>query len=131
MSPRLRVGSLALSSVLAFSAILQGVPPRVELAGGWPKRAVTTMTTEVPAAPVRPLAPGEVLVLGPTAAPLSAPMHAPEPRLPGNPRAAASPEVDTVVVAAPPAPAPGASPSGVPAGWEIYRTGNVVRIALP
>jgi len=125
---------LALSSALAFPAALEGAS-RIELAGGWPKEATKTATAEIAAAPVRPLAPGEILVLGPIAAPLTAPALAPEPRLPAIRAAAVSPAVDTVVVAAPPVPpsppTEAARAAGAGAAWETYRTGNVVRIALP
>ena len=128
---------LALASALAIPAALEGASSRIALAGGWPKVAARAATSEIPAAPVRPLAPGEVLVLGPIAAPLSAPTLAPEPRLPASRAAAVSPDaaVDTVVVAAPPAPAPPPTeaprPSAAGTAWDTYRTGNVVRIALP
>lgn len=125
---------LALSSGLAFPSMLEGASSRVELAGGWPRQAGPTVAVASPA-PVRPLAPGEVLVLGPTASPLTAPASAPEPATSAIRPAAPSPAVDTVTVSAPPAAAP--APSGTirsaapGAVWENYRTGNVVRIALP
>ena len=124
---------LALSSAIAIPARLEGASSRIELSGGWLKQTTATATTEIPAARVRPLAPGELLELGPIAAPLSASTVAPEPRLPPTRTAAAPPAVDTVVVAAP-AGAVSALPEPIRsagAAWETYRTGNVVRIALP
>ena len=128
---------LALSSALAIPAALEGASSRIELSGGWPKGAARSMTSEIPAAPVRPLAPGEILVLGPIAAPLSAPTVAWERPLPASRASAVSTPaaVDTVVVAAPSAPASppidASRPAAAGTAWETYRTGNVVRIALP
>lgn len=117
---------LALSSGLAFPSMLEGASSRVGLTGGWPKQATLTVAM-ASAASVRPLAPGEVLVLGPTASPFTAPAMAPSPATSVSRPAGPSPAVDTVTVSAPPAAAP--APAG--AVWETYRTGNVVRIALP
>lgn len=127
---------LALSSGLAIPSMLEGASSRVELAGGWPRHATAAVAVEKPAAPVRPLAPGEVLVLGPTAAPLSAPTLAPEAPITASRQAAPSSAsaVDTVTVSAPAVPASAPAAPRVPApgaAWETYRTGNVVRIALP
>lgn len=136
MNPRL-LRLLALSSALAFPAALEGASSRIELAGGWPREAPRTATTEIMATPVRPLAPGEILLLGPIAAPLSAPAVAWEPPLPASRAAAVSSPaaVDTVVVTAPSAPASppieASRPSAAGTSWDTYRTGNVVRIALP
>jgi len=127
---------LALSSTLALAATLEAAPPGTELSGGPRQRrgpavlgapaaaSVVTLTSE---RPVRPLEPGEVLVLGPTAGPVTEPLLTANAPVEARPPAATRVSPDTVTVSAPasaPAPAPGRT-------WEAYRTGNVVRISLP
>lgn len=126
---------LALSSTLAFAGALEAAPPGIELSGGpGPRRGPAVLGARSPAAsvvtlmaarPVRPLEPGEVLVLGPTAGPVTEPSLSANAPVEARPPAATRVPPDTLTVSAPaPAPAPGRT-------WEAYRTGNVVRISLP
>lgn len=130
----------SLSGALAFAATLEGAPSRVELAGGFgAKRAAKVFASRNPfplpvarigQRKVRPLEPGEMLLLGPIAPPASAPAI---PSPPGSSApAAAPPAVDTVTVSAPVVLAEPARPPA-PAGrsWESYRSGSVVRVSLP
>ena len=130
---------LALSATLALAAALEAAPSGIELSGGpGPRRgpavlgarsgtaSVVTLTTE---RPVRPLEPGEVLVLGPTAGPVTEPPLSANAPVEARPLAATRVAPDTVTVSAPsPAPAPAPTTGRT---WEAYRTGNVVRISLP
>lgn len=125
---------LALSSALAFAATLEAAPPGTELSGGPRQRrgpavlgapAAASVVTLAAGRPVRALEPGEVLVLGPTAGPVTEPSLSANAPVEARPPAATRVPPDTVTVSAPaPAPAPGRT-------WEAYRTGNVVRISLP
>lgn len=134
-----RLGRLfALSMAGAFAANLEGASARIELSGGpaTPRVRVLTVQTSVAHGvtsaverPIRPLEPGEMLVLGPTATPLSAP--AIPPRAPVLAAPPVTPTVDTITVRAPASASDVARPPVNGESWESYRSGNVVRIALP
>ena len=135
--------SIVLSMAGAFAATVEGASSRLELSGGPVARRGNVFVAQTSLAPivlsagerrVRPLEPGEVLVLGPTATPLSAPpiparAAAPVTHPVPSPTAI-SPVVDTVTVRATTAPAD-ARPPGNAESWETFRSGNVVRIDIP
>ena len=119
----------ALALAGANAATLEGASSRIALSGGPLASAERPAVLELSLpAPARPLQPGEMLVLGPTAGPLTSPA-VPAPAIaPAPPIGSAAPPVDTITVTAP-APAPAAPPAPART-WEGYRTGNVVRIDL-
>jgi len=117
--------AVALAIAGATATTLEGASSRIALSGG-PLVSAERVTVLPSPAPVRPLQPGEMLVLGPTAGPLSAPA-VPKPTLaPASTNGSVAPPVDTVTVTAPDS-TPVTAPSPVRT-WEGYRTGNVVRI---
>lgn len=120
--------AVALAIAGATATTLEGASSRIALSGGrLASEPVSVLALSSPAS-IRPLQPGEMLVLGPTAGPLTAPA-VPAPALaPAPTNGAAAPPVDTVTVTA-----PGSKPVAAPLPartWEGYRTGNVVRIDL-
>ncbi|HZI65409.1 MAG TPA: hypothetical protein VFF17_02485 [Thermoanaerobaculia bacterium] len=127
-----RLFAFALAIAGANASTLEGASSRVALAGGPLAREKPASLLRASQTSVRPLRPGELLVLGPTAGPLSEP-PLPAPAVsPAQPAAQGAASVDTVTVRAP-ASIPEVSPSSSrpPETWETYRTGNVVRISLP
>ncbi|MDQ5856834.1 MAG: hypothetical protein M3542_00960 [Acidobacteriota bacterium] len=128
-----------LSIAGACFSTLAGASSRIALSGGPVTRVAATTGQDAfgpaviraPERSIRPLAPGEMIILGPTAGPLSTP-----PPAPPVPVLAASPppverSVDTITVRAP-AFVPEAAPSAAPGkSWESYRSGSVVHVALP
>ena len=126
-----RVFSLALAIAGAGASTLEGASSRVALSGGPLAREKPASLLRASATTIRPLQPGELLLLGPTAGPLSAPPPPSSSPAPATPLAAVSLAVDTVTVRAPASAPEGRPPVATPETWETYRTGNVVRISLP
>ena len=122
-------------SVLA-ALVLAALTASAETLGGGPSVAKAVPGVAVPGAEkIRPLVPGEIRFLGPTASPSSSvsflagsdtdasnsKISSPAPRLIEIPTAALDPWTDTVVVA---------SPRPDTSRMDVIRTGAVVRIAL-
>lgn len=129
---------IAFSLAGAFAATLaEGASSRIALSGGpvarenAPSERAASAVVRRPPATIQPLQPGQTLVLGPIADPLSAPPIPAPVAPPAPPLLPGAAAVDTVTVRAP-ASAPEAprSPAATES-WETYRSGNVVRIALP
>jgi hypothetical protein len=124
---------LAVLSATAFVSTLEGASPRIALSGGPLASSELASVPVVRASPtaVRPLQPGEMLVLGPIAGPVTAPpAPAPAP-VPAAAPAVSAPAVDTVTVRAPAfVPETGTRSSQGARGWDDYRSASVVRIDL-
>lgn len=124
---------LALLFPAVFASTLEGASSRIALSGGplvSSDRAASPIVLASPAS-IRPLQPGEMLVLGPIAGPVSELPPRAEVAVREAAPAASVATVDTFTVRAP-APVPETAPSPSRAGktWEGYRSSNVVRIDL-
>lgn len=130
---------LALSIAGASLSTLAAAASRIELSGGPGTRARVVAgpdaagpeVVRAPARSIRPLAPGEMIILGPTGGPLSGLPPAPPVPVLAAPSPPVGAEVDTITVRAPAYRAERALSSVTGKSWESYRSGNVVHVALP
>lgn len=131
---------LALSLAGACFSTAAGAASRTSLSGGPVNRAAVAIGPSASASSVtlaadrtiRPLAPGEMIVLGPTAGPVSTSLPpAPPVPLPAAPLPPVDSSVDAITVRAPASGPEVARASATGRSWESYRSGNVVQVALP